>query len=314
MTPQLPFRGRMAKTPLLLVAAFITALALSSCSSGSDSLDSLSPSAREQAGGAGSSGDFVGAPADAGKRDAAGQLRNEATDGSLEPAGQSFIKTGSVSLHSKDVEATVNQIKAITASAGGVLANEYSDTGDDGKTTSSEIVVRVPVDAFDATYTKFGQLATRKHAEQSSVNVTAEVADVDSRVESAKRVINRLRDLYSRADTLGAIIQLEGELAARESDLEALQAQQKALHDQSDLSTISVSVTEPPTSTANAEDRSGFIGGITRGWDGLVTLLSGTMTVVGLVLPFAVLFLIVGAVVYFVVRHVTPRRAPEPSE
>lgn len=313
MTPQFPFRGRVAKTPLLLVAAFVTALVLSSCSSGSDSLDSLSPSARENAAGGQSSDVKVGAPADAGKGYAEGQP-NEAADGSLEPAGQSFIKTGSVALHSKDVEATVNEIKAITASAGGVLANEYSDTGDDGKTTSSAIVVRVPVDAFDATYEKFGQLATRKHAEQSAVNVTAEVADVDSRVESAKQVINRLRVLYTRANTLGAIIQLEGELAARESDLEALQAQQKALHDQADLSTISVSVTEPDTRSGKAEDRSGFIGGITRGWDGLVTFLSGTMTVVGLVLPFAGLFLIVGAVVYFVVRRVTPRRASVPSE
>lgn len=136
-------------------------------------------------------------------------------------------------------------------------------------------------------------------------DVTDQVVDVESRVTSQRASVARVRELMDKATKLSDVVALEGELSTRESDLEALLAQQASLKDRTSLATITLSLTETPVKPAGHKDEDpGFTDAVAGGWGAFVTMLRWLAVAVGAVLPFAV----VGGLLVFVwLRLVRPR-------
>ena len=80
-------------------------------------------------------------------------------------------------------------------------------------------------------------------ARRAPQDVTGKVADVDSRVDSARESILRLRTLYADATKVSDVIAIEQELATRQAELESLEAQQRALSTQTSQATVRLSLT-----------------------------------------------------------------------
>jgi hypothetical protein len=232
---------------------------------------------------------------------------------SLAAFGRSQIKTARLLLHSKQVGSVVGQIEQVAATEGGFVDSENTSTNTHGLVVSSSITIRVPVDDFEAAVTEVAGLAQLASKRTTTQDVTGQVADVDSRVQSARDAIAQLRVLFDRATKLGNIITLESQLSEREADLEALLAQQRALSDQTSLSTISVTVTRPPkpavTTTKHEDDTSGFTGGLRQGWDALVSAAAATAHVIGAVLPLGIVIAALGLLVWAFIRRLPRRRA-----
>jgi predicted lipid-binding transport protein (Tim44 family) len=118
------------------------------------------------------------------------------------------------------------------------------------------------------------------------------------------------------------VISVESELSQRESDLESLQSQQRALQGQTSLASITLTLqTAAPAAVKPAPKhhhaQSGFVGGLTRGWHGFVAAAKAVATAVGTLLPFLVLLALLAAAGRFVWRrrpHPAPAPAPAPSE
>jgi hypothetical protein len=227
--------------------------------------------------------------------------------------GRSQIKTARISLRSDQVASVVANIEQVATSMGGFVDSENTQTNTHGVATSSSVTIRVPVDDFDNAVdavSRLGQLASRQTTTQ---DVTGRVADVNSRVASAKSAIAQLRVLFNRATKLGDIITLESQLSDRESDLEALQAQQRALNDQTTLSTIDVDVTRPPTTTTRSSHhprQSGFVGGLQQGWNALVTTFRAVSHGLGAALPIGVVLIVLALLGWSAARRL-PRHRPE---
>jgi Domain of unknown function (DUF4349) len=224
-----------------------------------------------------------------------------------------LIRTATIELESDDVDTLLRDLDGVVVLHRGVFDTKDVRTDDDGDAESASLVIRVPVDRFDATVDAIAQLGTLVREETSTEDVTTRVADVDARVASAQRSIAQLQELFGRAERLRDVIALESELARRQADLESLQAQQRSLSRQTTLSTIHVSVARGEVETED-EDRAGFVDGLESGWSGLVAFVRGTTHVVGLLLPLGALALIVAAPVWLLVRrHHLPSRS-RPSE
>lgn len=210
------------------------------------------------------------------------------------PAERAVIATAEMTLRSQDVVATVDALELITASVGGFVAGrDISSNPDDPKGTRAVLLLRVPTDRLDT-------VIDRAEAEGDVVRVTADeqdvtetVVDVDSRVESARASVERIRALLSEATTIGEVVRIESELSRREADLESLLAQQRALADQTALATLSVTVLSPEAVEPVAEDETGFLSGLQRGWDALVGVVVVALTTIGVLLPFLVVALII---------------------
>lgn len=227
--------------------------------------------------------------------------------------GRSQIKTAQIGLRSKTVADVVTGVVGVANAQGGYVASENTATDTHGVATSSAITIRVPVDTFDAAtaaVSKLGQLTDRRVSTQ---DVTGRVADVSSRVTSAKAAISQLQVLFSHATKLSDIITLESQLQERQSDLESLLAQQRALTSETSLSTISVQVSRPPvarvtTVVHHEDDTSGFLGGLRQGWDALASTFVTVSHGLGAALPLGVTLLVLAGLVWAVVRRLPRRR------
>lgn len=234
--------------------------------------------------------------------------------------GAAMIKTAAVTLETDDVYQVLRQIGDLAVTVGGQVASEETSTDRDGQQVQSWLELQVPVARFDVAFERISGLGTLLAKTRSIEDVTAKVADVESRVTSARESIAQLQRLFARATTLGQVITLERELSRREADLESLQAQQRSLDARTTMSTIAVNVSQTEMSPAATVDRAqgGFVSGIKQGWDGLVTFVVASAHALGLVLPLASLALIVAVVVWYVTRRFRPRLQPagepRPSE
>ena len=300
--------GRLRSRGLWAGVAVVGLVVLSACVGNGSGDDSESSSEVAQSGGGEAGVADAGRAADNAASLASGQASaSNVKDSNLGLIlDRKLIKTGTISLESKDIDKVLVGIDGIVSAQRGIVESEDAQTDDEGHTKTASVVVRVPVDSFDTALDAIKGLGVLVREQTSTEDVTTKVADVNARVESAQRSIDQLRLLFSRANSLGDIIRLESELSQRQADLESLQAQQRSLGRQTALSTIQVSIARPdetPTPVANDGDQAGFVDGIKSGWSGLVTFVQATAHVIGLVLPLGMLALIVAVPIWLVVRR-----------
>lgn len=180
---------------------------------------------------------------------------------------------------------------------------------------SSSTTLRLDNDKVDALLRDVAALGTVEASSRSSADVTAEVADIDARVRNAQASLARVRALMSRATSIGDIVALEGELSRRQADLEALQARQRTLADQTAQATVTVRL-YGADAPAPEDEQTGFLAGLSAGWSAFTGALVVALTVLGALLPFLLVLAPVGLVVWLAVRRSrrTPAAAPTPAE
>ncbi|MGI4893602.1 MAG: DUF4349 domain-containing protein [Janthinobacterium lividum] len=297
----------------LLVPALALALTLvlgvAGCSgsgAGSGSSGDAS-SAGSQAGtdvGAGmAAGGDVAAAASVGA--AAGAASPTAVDAAAQ--ARSVVSTATVAVRVDDLPAASAALQRRVLDAGGLVTSSRNGTSVDDR--QAQLTLRVPSTAFEATLDAVAALGEQTERSTTAADVTAEVADVDSRVTSAQAVLVTFRQRLPQAVTIPDILAIENEIATRQADLEALQARQRVLADQVALATIDVALTEGAPTSLTAADQPGFTGGLSVGWHALGRFLRVATLVVGAVLPFLLPVAIVG-VPLLVLRRRRARPAP----
>ncbi|MEU4194762.1 DUF4349 domain-containing protein [Kribbella sp. NPDC026611] len=226
---------------------------------------------------------------------------------------RAIIKTGSLTVEVEDVSAA--RLKAITAIDGLDGQVSAEDTGGDpnGDISTANLVLKVPTKSFDTAIQRLSELGKRLQIHQESSDVTEQVVDVASRIESQRASLDRMRALMGKANTVGEIVSVESELTRRESDLESLLAKQKNLSLQTDLATLTLTLSkrgEPPVTTVQKDD-TGFVAGLKHGWKAFTAVFSALATALGALLPFLILLALI-AVPLWRFRH-RLRRQPRPT-
>ncbi len=234
---------------------------------------------------------------------------------------QSIIYTASLTVQTGNVPAAVQRATTIVAALGGYTAaeQESSQPGQRQVSTAS-LQLKVPARGYQAALARLRtELGTQTSLSQQAQNVTQQVADVTSRVTSAQAAIVQLRALLARAGSVGELLDVQDQINSQESDLEALQAQQRALVHAASFATVSlllVSHHRPPVRQQEKKQR-GFIAGLAAGWRGLGRALTWLLTVIGIVLPVALLAWLAGGIGYLgwrrVLRHRPPPTPAEPT-
>ena len=294
--------------------AVAAALVLGGCSSGggsgSDSGASAGSASQADAagsasqGGAPVSGQPVPATASEGGKLAAPNTTAGAP-AAVDPAalaGRRQVRAGDLRLQVKDVPAAAAKVRALAIGAKGFIADEKTRSDptpvpqEDAKLIppdrdrgESVLTMRVPEVALDRVMDQVAGLGTPVSRGQSSTDVTGQYIDTASRLRTQRESVDRVRLLLSRATKLGDVVQIESQLARRQADLESLQAQLAALEDQTTLATLTVSLAPLAATPVTAPPQGAFVAGLADGWDALVKSVSVALTIVGAVLPFALL-------------------------
>lgn len=198
-------------------------------------------------------------------------------------------------------------VRGIATAAGGFVSSA------DGGGSQMYITLRVPSAQYDAVLDKLAAIGEVTNRTESSQDVTAEVVDVNSRVDTMTASVARVRELLAQATDIGDVIAIESELATREANLEALQQQQAYLAGQVALSTVSVNLTaitfDPTGTTEAVNDDTGFIAGLKSGWAGLLGFLTWIGGAIGALLPFLPIIALIGLLIWWITRRIRRRRA-----
>jgi hypothetical protein len=215
----------------------------------------------------------------------------------LPPLRSTVIKTGKLSLEvkKKSFADALDQATEIARDMGGYVIS--TDTAG-VRSRASLIVIRVPAARFEDAMHKLHTLGGAK-VRSESVNgqeVGQEFVDLAARERNLHAQERVLLRLMNRAISVTDTIRVENELSQVQGQIEQIAGRLRYLHDQADISTITVSLKQtgvaatPPTKPGSL--RSAF----SRAWHATVSVISGVIVGAGVVLPIAILLAIAAAI------------------
>lgn len=277
----------------LATVVLVVAIALAGCGGNGNNEDSASSG---------------GASADGGGASAANGI---AEGEGAAPAGQpiqqqrEIIYTAEALVKVGDVEAAAAKATSIAEDAGGFLSGQ--DTQLEGD-QDSRLTIRVPSAKFRPVLDAVSALGSVQSRSITSDDVTAQVVDLQGRLDSQTASAERLRGLIAQAPDTQAIVTIEAELAKREAEVESLQGQLRVLDDQTTLATITVDFTEKAGDPTVDKNLPGFVQALKSGGVAFVTVLTLIVAALGYTLPF----LLVAAAGWYGYRRYR-RRHPKPD-
>lgn len=276
--------GRVTSVIVLVATLVVAALVLGGCSGGGSS--GAPQVASYPADGAADTADHEAAPAGGSDMSEAGGERHVA-------------RTASITINVSDANAAAARIRELTASREGYVTRESVSIREaGGGKTSSTIVVSIPTADLDAFLADVAEVGTVQRREVTADDVTTAVVDVEARIRTLRASIERIGALMERAGTVTEIAQVETELSKRQADLESLLAQQKHLTTITERAGVRISLVSAPVDTTNP-----FWSGLLGGWDALGASARGLLVIIGAVLPFAVVLLVVGVPIAWLVAR-----------
>ena len=222
---------------------------------------------------------------------------------------RSVISKGTVVLRSRDVAGARFDVRQIVDRYAGEVSDEQTDTDRDGEVVSAHLVLRIPSVDFGEAMADLEDVADLKFSGRSAKDVTTQVIDTQVRLRAQRRSIARIETLLDRAQNLRDIVLIESQLTRRQADLDSLEQQSAYLRDQTSLATITVDIDHEAAATTEAEDRTGFLVGLSAGWHGLVAVAVGLATAAGALLPWLVVLLVLAVPGWLIVQWLRRRRA-----
>ena len=220
----------------------------------------------------------------------------------VDPSSREIIYTVDLTVEVDNVVAAVRRATEMAASSGGFVASETTEGSE-----SASLTLRIPTENHADIVTRLEDLGDVRGRFRSAEDVTEEVVDVEARITSQRRSIERIRVLLDQAADIDDIVRIESELAAREAELDSLLRRQVELTKLTALATVTVTFLAPGTDAGAADV--GFITGLRGGWNALVDAAKVAMAILGALLPFAIVAAAVSVPAWWAIRRrrrVTP--------
>lgn len=225
-------------------------------------------------------------------------------------ADQKLSRTGSIAIQVTNITEALGRVRAINASADGFILSENvgsSRSGVEGVSpdTYAAISISVPSKRFDATLDELQKIGEVLERRSETANVTAEYVDTAARIASMKRSVERIQGLIDDTADIEQLVKLERELSSRQTELEAVQARLQQLDRETDRAPITINLTTKPelVEGESTTPKEGFVGGLQAGWEAFVASLVGLLTILGAILPFALVAALIAWPVWRVLRR-----------
>ena len=264
------------------------------------------------ASGGASSDQSGGAPVEAPSQPDSGFSEGGASDGGkVAEEARDVIVTGQMVVTAEaPLEAAEDAIR-IVETAGGRIDGRTERAPTDGDAGSATLVLRIPADKLTATLADLKELGRADQVDTASADVTVQHRDLTARISALQSSIATLESFMARAVEIDDLITLEAAISDRQSQLESLEAQQRGLEDQIDMSTITLTLRSekeaPPVAPVT------FWSGLVTGWDSFVGFWSGFLVVIGVLLPWLITAGLITVATIYLVRWNRKRRAARPQ-
>lgn len=150
-----------------------------------------------------------------------------------------IIRTADIAMEVKDFAIATTQIHQVIKDFDGTISNE--DTEKSHYRIENKLRIRVPPSTFDTLINRITALGAKVNRKQiSSQDVSKQYYDLETRLGSKRKVIERYQALLGQAKTVEEILAVEEHLRVVIEEVESTEAQLKYLQNQVGLSTIIV--------------------------------------------------------------------------
>jgi hypothetical protein len=239
-----------------------------------------------------------------------------ASDGwaASEPAGapvpaadKKIIKTGSLSLKVEKVETAAESIANIAKLYQGDIYNSNFSESSRG-TKSGYLSVRVPNLNFDKVFGEIKEVATQVASESTNAqDVTEQYVDLEARLKNKKAEEESFANLLSRWGKVEEVLSVTRELARVRGEIEQLEGQKRYLDAQTDMSTITVYLSEDAEIKPVAADWRPWQvvkNSVREFLDNSQDFINGLIRFVVVVLPMLLIYVLIIWILYFIGRRI----------
>ena len=287
--------GTIVTIAVLLVIGAGAVLAV--VNGGRGASESKSGSSFSGGGAATAAGGAASAPVAAGNEKVARDSGSSASTGAVAPDAGGLGGLPTPQLHAQVVKQASLELEVGRHKGDATVRDVIDDVGlvggfvesTDQTGGRSHLTVRVPADQFDATLHRLLGLGKRRNLEVHGQDVTGAVTDLDARLRNLRAQEAVLIALMGKATTIGDSIAVQQQLSQNQEQIEQLDGQRRALADQTTYATLVVSIT-PLGAPPVAKESSTTLGSAwADGVDAALAVTSGTLIVLGALLPILLL-------------------------
>lgn len=226
------------------------------------------------------------------------------------PVDKKIIKTGNLDLKVEKAETAAEAITNIAKVNKGEVSNSnFYESGTGVK--SGTITVRVPYQNFDSAFAAIKKVATLVVSESSNAqDITAEYIDLEARLKNTMAEEASFVAILSRSGKIEDVLAVTREIARVRGEIEQLQGQIRYLNSQTDMSTITVNVSEDVAIASVSKDW--------RPWEVVKLSVKQLLTAgqnfinrliafIIVVLPMLVIYALIIWVIYYIGRKIYGR-------
>ena len=194
-----------------------------------------------------------------------------------------------------------NRALNVASRYGGFVTNSSTQQTDD-RISSGNFTLRIPAPKLDAALKDLRELGTLKSLTTSGNDISAQIVDIDSRIRALQAEQTQLIELLNKAEKISDILPIRTQLQNVQQELESLRGQKKGFQNQVDYSTVNATIFEPNAAPQPLDDSI-----IVRAWRTAVsaglTIVAGTLVVLGGLVPLTLIALAIWMLVGFARRR-----------
>ena len=201
-----------------------------------------------------------------------------------------LVKTGTLGLLVRDVDATFGRISAIAQQYGGEVS-QYTNSKN-GDVRVATVTILVDSAQFEAAMTALREIdliIERRSDKAESSDVSEEFADVQAQITNLQATERQLREILAKATSTQDILNVQREITTVRGQIERLQGRANYLDRRAAMSTIVLNLEMPPvggTGTPTAASGWRFTAIVGDAWQASLRVLQTVATVVISVVVF----------------------------
>jgi hypothetical protein len=207
----------------------------------------------------------------------------------FDPTSRLIVRTGQAVIEVDSLEPAIAELRRIAQRVGGFVADATVQSGRN-QLRSATLQLKVPSARFDDLTLALGPLGRLQSVTVNAEDVSEEYVDVSARVANSHRLEDRLVELLrTRTGKLQDVLAVEHELARVREEIERMEGRLRFLKASAQLSTLSVSLSEPPPLVSSHPGRSVIGEAFKTAWRNFVDLLAAVIASLGVVVPLGIL-------------------------
>ena len=217
-----------------------------------------------------------------------------------------LIKEISLSVETKDYDNYIESLRNNVASNGGYIETSNESNSSDFRNFTATI--RIPVEKTDGFTEVASDNVTVKRRSESVKDVTEEDVDIEARIKVYKAEEESLIEIMKQAGNVTDLLSVKESLADVRAKIESYTAQLKSLENQTDYSTITLTVYEVEREVETEGYWSRILNNVINGFKNVGKIITALFAFTLSAIPYLLIPAIITVITVIIVRYLKKKK------